>query len=284
MLEELWVNVQETILTVYKAFLELSSFKRMLIIVFVVGVIPAYFLSRTISHSFWQNSFEKSYINARPSFTDPKAISASAVTVLSTGGGVYSAIAQIENQNLELVARIVPYKFSFYNKTGQQVYVVNGSTFLTLNQQKYLVVSKFTSSESVTSGKLEFGEVVWQKRFSVPEISLVANTPITENELDPLSFVVSGQIHNNSPYGLAAVRLTVLLENSSGQIIAVSSRDEFSLKPNERRAYKVLWPGIYSTAVARVRVFPETNVLDNNNINSDSIGEGGSLERPKQNR
>ncbi len=283
MLEELWVNVQETVLTIYKAFLELSSFKRILIIVFVVGIIPGYFLSRTISHSVWANNFEQYYINARPSFTNPQAISATTVSVLSTGGGTYSAYAQIENQNLELVARAVPYKFSFYNKAGQQVHAVSGSTFLTTNQKKYLVVSKFTSAESVTSGKLEFGEVVWQKRFSVPEISLVANTPVTENELGPLSFVVSGQIHNNGPYTLAAVRLTVLLENSSGQIIAVSQRDEFSLKPNERRAYKVLWPGIYSTAVARVRVFPETNVLDNNNINFDEIGEGGSLQRPKQN-
>lgn len=101
-----------------------------------------------------------------------------------------------------------------------------------------------------------------------------------------MAFVAEGSFQNQSPYNLGRVRLVFFLYDQNKRIISVSQRDEFTVKPYERRGYKQLWPGVYSTSVASAEVFAETDILDQENIflpDSASSGTPASdLSRPEQ--
>ena len=99
--------------------------------------------------------------------------------------------------------------------------------------------------------------------------------------------MVQGDFLNNSPYTLGKVRLTFVLYNNSGQVVGSSQRDEFTVAPFERRAYKQLWPNAQVPGLARVEVTADTDTLDPNNLSiaatppspASDLGRPGSNNR-----
>jgi hypothetical protein len=126
-------------------------------------------------------------------------------------------------------------------------------------------------------------EPSWQKKLNIPSVKLITALPNFYNMIDPPAFVAEGYVQNSSPYRLKQVRLTFLVYNSAKQIMTISQRDEFDLKPYERRAYKQLWPNLRLTTVQNVKVIAETNVLDPANLQLDtgSSGPASDLSRPQ---
>jgi len=99
--------------------------------------------------------------------------------------------------------------------------------------------------------------------------------------------VAQGDFVNNSPYTLSKVRLTFVLFDQNQKIIGVSQRDESTVAPFERRAYKQLWPNMTAGNLSRVDVTADTNTLDPSNLSAPTINSGSSssdLNRPTVNQ
>jgi hypothetical protein len=83
---------------------------------------------------------------------------------------------------------------------------------------------------------------------------------------------------NRSPYDLGKVTLLFQLKDATGKVVAVSSRDEFTLLKGERRAYVQPWPGLQSSLISQVIVRATTDVFDPKNLSTSTDSTGSSLD------
>lgn len=269
-----------------QAIASVPPFQRIAIMFCIIALLPAYWITRVASNGYYRALYYTSEVEAHPSFENPKAVVTGPVKLLSAGTNSYSAYVQIKNENDSLAARTGNYKFTFSNKQGEQIYTTGGKFYMLPGQTKYLVVPRFNATEPVSSSSVEISEVAWQNRIEIPKVALSKSLPQTYNQPDPQAFVVEGTISNDSPYNVGDARITYLLYNTNNNIISVSQRDEFNLRPQERRAYKQLWPGVFTTDIGKVDVVLETNVLDPTNVKVENanLNSGGLLKRPTDNQ
>ncbi len=149
------------------------------------------------------------------------------------------------------------------------------------NQKKWLVVPRVSSSEQITSAKLNLKSLTWQKRLEVPKVEFKMSEPYIYEQVNPLSTITEGTIVNNSPYVVKQTSLVIVLYDNNNSVVAVSTREEYDLAPFERRAYKILWPGIYRQTISRVGLESYTNSLDPENLSSQANAGVSNLVDPE---
>lgn len=274
--DEIILRLQQTVIFLTDAFKNLPPFKRTLLVIFIASTIPGYFIARLSSQAYYDSRYKPLIISAKQSFNNQVDITAGPVTLLTLGNGVYAAYAVLENPNFDLSANNAKYEFNFFNRSGEKVYTKTDIFYILPNQKKYIVLAKFETTEVIVSGTISVSEVHWQKKMEMPKVPLKVNQPSTYNQINPQAFVVEGTVQNDSAYNVSTVILNMLLYSTNGTVLAVSRREEYSLKPHELRAYKQLWPDVYSTDVDHVVVIPETNTGSNANLQSQTSSSGAS--------
>jgi hypothetical protein len=268
--DELEVKAQELELQTVQKIRAFSRGKKILLIFFLIGIIPAYILARIISQGYWSGQYKNFLISARPSFVQAKDVKVQEIGVFPTGSNTYTAYAYVSNENLELSAKKATYIFTFYDSAGGKVASDTGDFFILPNEKKYLVAPKVQTPDKVTKATISFKDVQWQKKTSIPSVKINALQPNLYDQFDPLALVVEGTIVNPSPYLLSEVRIVFLLYDRNHKLVSVSQRQEFTVKSGERRTYKQLWPNLQTTQVASVQVFAETNVLNSVNLSTQT--------------
>lgn len=253
-------------LSTLEALYTFAPWQRVILVFGLVMIIPAYWIFRVGTRSLYDYNYKSYELVAKPAFTDPKAAQVGAVSMLPVGGGGYSAYAKVSNPNLKLSGTQAVYTARFFNSGNKQVYQTSGQFYLAPGKDTYIVVPRFQSTEVPTRGEVEVGNVRWQQKFQVPEISLSTPAPILFAENGGTR--LEGIVVNNSPYKLGAVHIVVFLYDSAHKVIAVSDRSEFTLLPRERRAYVLHFSGVTPDQVAKAEPTPETNAADVSNIQS----------------
>jgi hypothetical protein len=288
LIDELEVKAGEMELVASQGFSQFPRYKKILLIFFLVGIIPGYFLSRFLSGLYWDAQYKNLVITARPSFTQAEDLKVEEVMVTPIGDGIYSAYAYVVNPNLELSAKEARYTFNFFDESGKKVATDQGIFYMLPNGKKYLVAPRVQSSQRLSKAALTFSDVNWQKKTSIPVAKITTNQPSLFDQFDPPALTAQGTIINSSAFLLSEVRIVFLLYDQDKKLITVSQRVESSLQPGERRAYNQLWPNLQTTRVASVSVIAETNVLDSKNLQSKStqyFPSGASdLSRPELNQ
>jgi hypothetical protein len=281
--EKIELNVQEAELFAQKNLGSFPPVLRWLLVFMVLAIIPAYYISRSVSQKIWLARYEQGAIAGKPSFTNPQAPKISNVTLTVSGSNSLAAVVQISNQNLDLSIDNVPYTFTFYNSQKQQIYQYQNTLFLLPNQTKYVTAPTFTPTETIAYANFQLPQTLpWQKRLAIPTVNLSTSLPQTFEQTSPLAFVAQGDFVNNSPYTLSKVHLTFVLFDQSGNIIGASQRDEFTVAPFERRAYKQLWPNMIAPNLSRIDLTADTDTLDPDNLSAPAINSNSSsnLSRP----
>ena len=285
--EKIELKIEEAELNTQRALSRFPPIVKWLLLLSVIGIIPSYFIAKSLANNFWLSRYAQTAPLAKPSFANPQAPKISDATVVSLGSKVYAAIAQISNPNLDLSLNDLSYQFHFFNSKKQEIYAYTDKFFLLPNQKKYLTVPRFTTQEAVTYVEFRLPpSLPWQKRLGIPGVKLTVSAPHNYYQSLPQALVVEGDFVNNSPYSLKAVHLTFLLFDFSNKIIGVSTRDEFSLQPFERRTYKQLWPKISAPNLAKVEVIVDTNTLEQSNLSvpASPAGSSSDLSRPVDER
>lgn len=240
---------------------------RWLLVICVLAIIPAYYISKSVSYNYWTKAYSGLLITAKKSFTDAKPPRIGNAIITSAGSGNYGAAIEVFNDNLDLSLPTANYQITFLDQSGAKVYQETGTTFLLPNDDKFLVAPRFTSTTGVKSVNFAWtSELNWEKRQSIPKVNIQVASPDAYNQFLPPAYIVEGSYLNNSPYQLAQVRLTFLVYDRLGRIVATSRRDDFTVQPGERRAYLQTWPNLYGDPSFTVKVLAETNTLDPKNL------------------
>lgn len=260
------LGVQENTYRLKSWFESLFPWQRLLLIVLIVLMIPGYFAVRYGLELVMVRQYSQKALVAHPAFSNPENLAQSNVNIVANPNGSFSAYAQVQNPNLDLAVEQLRYSFNFFNNSNQQVYTTSGVSYLLPDQRRWLVVPRIETTDLISRAELVIEEPVWQKRLTVPEVELRMNEPYSYQQDSPLATITEGSVINNSPYSLRQVSLVLVLYGASNQVLAVSSREEFTLRPYERRAYLMQWPGINRSAVSRIGLEAYTNSLDPNNL------------------
>ena len=282
--EKLELSLEEAQFNIQKSINQFSPIFKWGSLAFCILLIPGYFATKYISYTIWNSHFKSSVISAKRSFTNAKKPSIGLVSLTKAGEENYTAIAEISNENVDLAADNISYDFVFTNSSGENVKTISGVTYLLPSKKKFLIIPRITTKEKITSATVKLAEnITWQKKLKIPNILLITNNPQTYNQTDPVALVVEGYFQNISAYALNKVTLSILLYDKSGKILGASQRAESTIKPFGRRAYKQLWPGIYTNDVVKTVVFAETNPLDSQNFTLEEMEKqnSSSLERPQ---
>lgn len=272
--EKIQVNVQGALLGVQeksfsfvREFKALPNWKRILILILAIAIIPMYLLLRFGTEQYLSVRYAREALSAHAAINVVQNPVVGNMSIIKNPNGSYSAVALVSNPNLDLAAEDISYNASFLDSEKRILSTEKGTIYLLPNEKKYLVFPKLTpTSVGIAGGTVKLGEVKWQKRLNIPEVKLRASEPLLYDEANPLTFIAEGSIINDSPFEIGSARIVFLLFDDNNKIIGVSQRDEFRLVPFGRRAYKQLWPGLYRSQVKKIQVLPVTNTLDSNNV------------------
>ncbi len=262
-----FLGVQEKSFSFVREFKALPNWKRILILVVAIAIIPLYLLLRFGTEQYLSVRYAREALSAHAAINVVQNPVVGNMSIIKNPNGSYSAVALVSNPNLDLAAENISYTASFVDSEKRTLSTEKGSIYLLPNEKKYLVFPKLAAtSVGIAGGTVKLGEVKWQKRLNIPEVKLRASEPLLYDEANPLTFIAEGSIINDSPFEIGSARIVFLLFDDSNKIIGVSQRDEFKLVPFGRRAYKQLWPGLYRSQVKKIQVLPVTNTLDSKNV------------------
>ncbi len=281
--DKLELEIQEAELGTQKILGQFPPLLRWALILLLLAIIPTYYIAKNVSEKIWLSRYRQGAVLSKPSFTNPQAPKISPVSVTTLEPGSYAAAVKITNENLDLSVDNLPFEFVFYNAGKQQIYSYSNALFLLPDQTKYIIAPRFTATEQIAYADFQLPQnIPWQKRLSIPAVSLTTSVPAVSNQVSPPAFLVAGDFVNNSPYAVATVRLTFILFNSEGAIIGASQRDEFTVAPFERRSYQQLWPNLLANNLGRVEVDADTDTLNPNNLSASSVpgNNASNLGRP----
>lgn len=248
------------------ALLAFPRVQRLILIGFLVGLIPTYFIVRYGTELLVFLINRGSLVTAHLLVSNPASVAVGPVSIITLGEGSYAAYADVTNPNLDVALANARFEFRFTDSQGATIATRQGEFFLLPNEKKMLVIARFMSDVAVNKGVVVIADAIWQKRFSITKIPLRApeprRVPSTIDDVDALQ----GNITNDSPYRIAAVRLVFSLFDARGKILAVTQREEYNMRPFETRTYNHILSGIDTDSLVRVVVQAETNTLDSENI------------------
>lgn len=257
---------QEGAYRIKQWYLNLPRWEKGLIIALAILAIPGYFGVRYGTELIMTKQLARESLVAQPSFTDPEPLQVTKATIVENSTGTYSAYVTVTNPNLDLGLPQMSFTFKFFNQAGEQVATYDGDSYILPDEQKLVLAPRVLSEEEISSATFAVDTPTWQKRLSLIDVELRMSEPYVYEELSPLGTSAEGSVVNNSEFNIKQATLVLVLYGPNNKILAVTQREEFSLKPFERRAYKLTWPGIIRGQVTKIDLKAYTNVLDESNL------------------
>jgi hypothetical protein len=285
--EKIELGIEEAEFNAQRALSTFPPFLKWALIALIIGLVPGYYIAKTLSQKYWEGKLNIYQIKATSSFSNPQELKIEPALVLTYSDGGLGAVALVSNSNNELTAQNVSYSWVYYGQTGERITPLNsqatkGSFYILPKSKKYIMVPKIQTSETITRAELLLDlPVKWQKRLEMPPVLLQVTPANTNQQNSPLAFSVESSVLNNSPYLVKEINLSFLIYGQNGQIVAVSQRTENDIKPFEKRAFKQLWPGLFVTP-SKVEILADTNTLKPGNlVVLESENNSSDLSQPK---
>ncbi|HMQ01507.1 MAG TPA: hypothetical protein PKD79_00325 [Candidatus Doudnabacteria bacterium] len=264
------LGAQEGVWRISTWFKNLVKWQQIFLVVILILLIPGYFVVRYGVELVMLRQYSQQALVAHTAFSAPDALVHSRVNLITNPSGTITAYATVRNPNLDLSLDNLRYTVNFFNQNNQPVFTTNGSVYLLPDQQRWLVVPRVDSGDNIVSAEIVFEQPAWQRRLTIPDVELRMSEPVIYQQDNPLVTITEGAVINNSPFSLRQVSLVLVMYNTNNQVVAVTTREEFTLQPFERRAYLVQWPGLSRNAVSRIGLEAYTNTLDATNLSAPS--------------
>ncbi len=263
-------QVEKSVYETGYAFMQFTKWGRILFLVFLIGIVPVYALSKYISIAYFDTVYKSLRLSSKPSTVLASPLTISPVEVFRVTNSIYSARAVIKNPNLDIAVGSSPVRVDFYDSAGSLIYTATDTYHILPNGEYDVVVPRIETTSAIVDAKINADNPHFQKRLNIPKVDFQTPTPeIVNNGSGGVG--IEGTVYNGSPFALKKVLLKVYLFDASNKLIAVSSRTENSMKPFERRAYHIVWPAGSTAGLYRVETKADTNVLDPENLRLSTV-------------
>jgi len=243
-----------------------GPFRRYLLIVVAILIIPGFFAAKYITAALYVSNYSKTAPAAHPASFVTLPASIVETKILAVAGNSYSAYALVKNQNKDLADPNLKYVFNFSDSSGKLLASVSGTDFLLPGQLKYLIVPNVTLAEAPAKVEVSLPDQTWQKRLDIPNIQIDTPLPTHADSQDPPGFAIDGTFRNQSNFTLRTVVIKGIVHDRNNQVIAVTSRVENTVSPKQLRGYHLYWPQFLESSVSRLEINVETDPFDQANL------------------
>ncbi len=231
-----------------------------LLIVVLILIIPVYRLFHTTATCFdgIQNQGEEGVDCGGPCTALCRASELDPIVlwqqVFQITPGVYTAIAYVQNPNVNAEAFSVPYAFTFFDANSKLIGTSTGITLIPSGRQFSVIKTNISVARDIPTRTLfSFqGAIHWRVARPLPNI--VADNILVSNVSTYPE--VSASILNSSSDNLGQINVIAIVYDNSGNAFAASQTILDSLSQNSSVPVVFTWPRPFSNIVSHVEIIP----------------------------
>lgn len=265
--QELELEVQQTHYNIVHFFKSMPRWWAILSVIAIILIIPGFFIAKYTTSYFYYKTLSNTAALVHSAVVSTFPVKVENVAAVQISDNAYAAYAQIKNQNNGLTSPDIAYTFHFFDTNNKEIGTATGDDFLLAGEEKYIVAPRTTLPSAPSKVTVDITPSAWQARSQLPTVILTSTTPIFSNASNGNSgLTIYSSVLNQSVYTLGSVQINGFAYDSKGNVIAVTQTVVNTVLPSENRAYQLYWPTGIAPQVVSVKVFPETNILDTNNI------------------
>ncbi len=225
-----------------------------------VYILIALFFVGTLSFALWPAVPEE-----EPEVVvNPNPLQILDTQMLILDNGQADLIARISNPNDQFGVQEFRYNFILENPDGQEQTVSGISYILPGNREKFILSLNYPILDyQLVDFQIQEGYQWGQlSRFDLPEL-IVRNVQVGSSSRVGQFFTANGIVSNQSPYGLRVIDLIAVIEDNSGDIIAVNQTFVRDVLTGTSREFEMAWnEEIPLTEIGRTSIYAYTNTLD----------------------
>ncbi len=178
--------------------------------------------------------------------------------IFNISGDVYSAVAYVENPNINSKNRSAYYQFKIYDENNKLISIKEGSTSIPKGKKFAVfetgIILKNNKPKSADLQFLSFSS--WEKDITKdPEISVEYSTVVSASSTPS----ISGVIYNKSLQNISKIELSVFVLDNRDNVIAASQTFVDNLAKNSSQGFIFTWQKPFPTNVAVINVFYRVN-------------------------
>lgn len=172
--------------------------------------------------------------------------------------GVYTAVAMVENANLDAGVAVLPYSFRLVDENNLLVTFRQGRTYANPGEKFLIVEGGIATGEGRPARAfLEFGTIAWEKPPQAMPL-LTVESKVFTNETPAR---LTATILNRSIIDLPKVDVTALLSDPDGNVIGSGSTFIENLYRAGSQSAFFAWPAPLSPQPALIDIYPRVNVF-----------------------
>jgi hypothetical protein len=170
-------------------------------------------------------------------------------------GGLYSAVAYIENPNEGVGVRAVQYRFGLYDERNILVAERVGTTFIMPSAITPVFEGAIsTGNRTVTRTYFEFtSPLTWKHMINAAAVLTISNKAASAIESAPR---LTAHVKNTSVAPILDPAFIAVIFDPAGNAFAASATTLSRLAPNEEGDIVFTWPDPFPQPVGRIDVLP----------------------------
>lgn len=180
--------------------------------------------------------------------------------------GIYDSVARVRNLNFIYGASKIDYEFVFYNNQGEKIASRQGKSFIMPSDSRYIIESAIKINADVARVDFEIKDIGWKEVADSIEVKLPIINKLYQKETNFIFSKISGIVINDNNFNFNDIEVSAVLENKSGNILAVNKTLLNSLFSHERRPFEMRWFKPFDGEADTVIIEAKTNALISENF------------------
>lgn len=176
----------------------------------------------------------------------------------------YDVMVGLTNPNDKYGAIKFDYEFQLTDQSGAVLQRRSGKNFILPDENKFIIELNLYSSVNPYAVNFEIKNIEWDEflEYDEPRLNIYEKNYREEFENN----ITTGLMRNESYFDFNSIEIDIVLRNDSGKPIALGKNEMRTIKSQEERDFKLIWPYKFSENVGKVDIKAEADVFDSDNF------------------
>ena len=176
----------------------------------------------------------------------------------------FDVMARLTNLNDKYGAVKFNYEFQLLDQSGAVLAKRDGTNFILPGENKFIIELNLSSSINPYSLKFEIKDVEWDEflEYEEPKLNIYGKNYSEDSEKN----TVTGLLRNESYFDFNLIEISIVLRDKNGKPVALGKNEMRTIKSQEERDFKLIWPYKLGENVENVDIKAEANVFDSDNF------------------
>jgi len=176
----------------------------------------------------------------------------------------FDVMAKISNPNDRYGVAKFNYEFKLVDQDGAVLSTETGESFILPKESKYVIDLNLYSAINPYAVEFSMSDLVWEEllEYEEPKLNIYSKDYSEESDRN----TVFGLLRNESYFDFNSLEVDIVLRGKDGKPVALGRTEMRTIKSQEQRDFKFIWPYKFGNEVESVEVRAEADVFDSNNF------------------